>query len=285
MKPQRNIPDWIRTAVPGGETYTNIKRNTQDRNLHTVCIEAKCPNAGECFCAGQATFLIMGGICTRSCRYCAITHGAPQPLDADEPRRIALSVQELKLSYAVITSVTRDDLPDGGASHFAECVSLIRKNSPSCRIEVLIPDFRKSAANALNVVLASKPDVVNHNIEAVPRFFTELRPQGDYLFSLNVLHRIAASGLPAKSGLMIGFGEERRDITATLQDLFSAGCTMLTVGQYLRSSKEGFPVKKYYTPDEFEEIRCEAEAIGFGKVLSGPLVRSSYHAEKTYAGN
>ena len=282
---KRQIPDWIRTTVPGGEIYTKVKRNTQGKNLHTVCIEAKCPNIGECFCAGQATFLILGGVCTRNCRYCAVSHGEPTAPDADEPRRIAESVEELGLSYAVITSVTRDDLSDGGASHFAQCISLIRKYSSACRVEVLIPDFKNAQADSLDIVIASKPDVVNHNIEVVPHLFPELRPQGDYNYSLNVLKRIAASGVIAKSGLMIGFGEERRDITATMTDLLNTGCSILTVGQYLRSSKDGFAVKKYYTPEEFKEIASEAEAIGFKKVVSGPLVRSSYHAENTFSGN
>ncbi|MGL4370592.1 MAG: lipoyl synthase [Spirochaetota bacterium] len=283
MKGQRSIPDWIRTSIPGGETYVKVKQSTQGKNLRTVCIEAKCPNAGECFCSGQAAFLILGSVCTRHCGYCAVSTGMPLPPDADEPRRIAEAVRDLSLSYAVITSVTRDDLPDGGASHFADCIHNIRAAS-ACRIETLIPDFRNAEPSALDIVFAAKPDVINHNIEVVPRLFPRLRPQGSYQHSLQLLHRISGAGFPAKSGLMIGFGEERSDIRGTLQDLKDAGCGSLTVGQYLRSSKEGFSVKKYYCPEEFEEIRCEAEAMGFKKVLSGPMVRSSYHAEKSFSG-
>jgi len=278
----KRLPEWIRTKVPGGETYVLVKKATEGKNLHTVCLEAKCPNVGECFCGGRAAFLVLGDICTRNCRYCAVSHGKPAVLDPDEPRRIAEAVSELNLSYTVITSVTRDDCEDGGASHIAACVRAIRKAAGKCKIEVLIPDFRYAGHNALDIILKSCPDVVNHNIEVVRSLFPELRPQGEYDYSLSVLHRISSSGFSAKSGLMIGFGESESDIVSTFEDLRRAGCSILTVGQYLRSSKEGFPVSRYYRPEEFLRLEVEAKKMGFEKVLCGPLVRSSYHAERTY---
>ena len=269
------IPEWIKMKVPGGENYVRLKRATV--SVHTVCLEAKCPNIGECFCGGSAAFLILGESCTRSCRYCAVRHGQPMPVDHSEPVRIADAVAELGLSFAVVTSVTRDDLDDGGASHFAACVAEIRRKIPSCGIELLIPDF-SGKSGALERIFESRPDIINHNIETTRTMFAELRPQGDYDLSLSVLRRIAEAGFPAKSGLMIGFGETPDDIERTMDDLLHSGCSMLTIGQYLRSHKEGFPVAKYYTPDEFNSIAEKAKLMGFRHVLSGPLVRSSYHA-------
>ena len=274
------IPQWIRMTIPGGETYARVKGASEGKMLRTVCLDAKCPNIGECFCSGHAAFLIMGGICTRNCRYCAVGHGTPLPLDMGEPQRIAEAVAELGLRYTVITSVTRDDLEDGGAAHFAACVQAIRAAVTSCGIELLIPDFRH-ADSALAAVCNAKPDVINHNIEVVRGLFPSLRPQGDYDFSLNVLRRTAETGIPAKSGLMIGFGETMEEIEETITDLYRAGCSILTVGQYLRSCKDGFPVVKYYRPDEFDEIADLAKRIGIRSVLSAPLARSSYHAERT----
>lgn len=271
------IPEWIKMKVPGGENYIRLKRATAA--VHTVCLEAKCPNIGECFCEGSAAFLILGDCCTRSCRYCAVRHGAPAAVDADEPALVADAVAELGLSFAVVTSVTRDDLCDGGALHFAACVAQIRKRMPSCGIELLIPDFRDKEG-ALEKVFAARPDIINHNIEAARSVFSALRPQGNYDYSLRVLRRIADAGFPAKSGLMIGFGETTDDIERTMDELKAAGCSMLTVGQYLRSYRDGFPVAKFYTPDEFNSIAEKAKRIGFSRVLSGPLVRSSYHAAR-----
>lgn len=285
MRVHQRLPEWIRMSIPGGGVYTHVKRAIVGKNLHTVCLEAKCPNIGDCFCSGRAAFLIMGNICTRNCLYCAVTHGKPEMPDADEPECLAAAIKELGLSYAVITSVTRDDLADGGAAHFASCVAKVKERSPQCNIEVLIPDFRYADSSALDLVLASSPDVINHNIETVRTFFPELRPQGNYAFSLSVIKRISDAGAVAKSGLMVGFGETDDDIAETLDDLLKVGCRILTVGQYLRASKDGFPVRKYYRPEEFDAIASRAKTAGFEKVLAGPLVRSSYHAEKTFRKN
>ena len=263
--------------VPGGKNYTAVRQAT--KSLHTVCIEAKCPNIGECACAGHAAFLILGDVCTRNCRYCAVRHGAPSDPDPGEPGRIAEAAAALGLSYAVLTSVTRDDLPDGGAGHFAACVLSLKERVLSCRIELLIPDFREKE-NALEKIFGAEPDVINHNIETAESVFRKLRPQGDYRFSLSVLRRIADAGFPAKSGLMVGFGETMDDIERTMNDVRETGCSILTVGQYLRSRKDGFPVAKYYTPDEFDSIRETARRIGFDRVTAGPMVRSSYRADE-----
>ncbi|TAL35187.1 MAG: lipoyl synthase [Spirochaetes bacterium] len=274
----RSIPPEYAISIPGGEEYTRIKRVIKEENLHTVCMEARCPNIGDCMCRGTATFLIMGPTCTRNCRYCAVSTGAPAPPDPDEPLRVARAIEKMKLTYAVITSVTRDDLADGGAGIFARTVSAVRERSPGCRVEVLIPDFMGSGADALDTVMRSRPDVINHNIEVVRPLFGELRPQGDYRHSLRLIERVAKSGIPAKSGLMVGFGESRLDVFDTMRDLRSAGCAMITAGQYLRSRREGYPVGRYYTAAEFDDIRAMAQSLGFESVQCGPLVRSSYHA-------
>lgn len=271
-------PQWIRYKTPGGPGYLNVKKCVSELNLHTICTEAKCPNAGECFSRNTATFLILGNKCTRDCLYCAVEKGVPDTPDTDEPSRIAEAVHRLGLKYAVITSVTRDDLADGGASYFAETAVRIRSIVPDCRIELLVPDFRDSLVQSLNIVKIAEPEVLNHNIETVKRFFPELRPSGDYLHSLELIKTASGMGFSVKSGLMIGFGETIDDITATMHDLFDSGCSILTVGQYLCPGKGGYAVKKYYHPDEFEEIRITGEKIGFKKVLSAPNVRSSYHA-------
>lgn len=281
ISPQhQRIPRWIKASIPGGEKYSKVKK-ALGTDIRTVCIEARCPNIGECFCSGTATFLILGDICTRNCGYCAIKSGEPSAIDEKEPERIAQSVKDMELSHVVITSVTRDDIPDGGANHFAQCVSSIRELNSACTIELLIPDFLHSVKNSLNTVIQSRPDILNHNIEVTKNFFTTLRPLGSYTLSLSVLSQIAESGIPAKSGLMIGFGESMYDIQSTLSDLLSSGCSIVTIGQYLRSSKNGFHVTKYYTPDEFDELKKEALKMGFKKVMSAPLVRSSYHAVET----
>jgi lipoic acid synthetase len=276
---KRNIPDWIKYKIPAGKTYARVKNTIAERGLHTICTEARCPNIGECFGNGTATFLILGNICTRNCRYCSVSKGEPMPPDEDEPLAIAEAVASLGLRYVVITSVTRDDLPDGGSALFAATLDAIRGAQPSCRIELLVPDFKNDMAGSMARIIHRRPDVINHNIEVVRRFYRELRPMGDYELSLRLLEGASESGIPAKSGLMIGFGEDLNDIEETLRDLHHAGCTILTVGQYLTPSREGYPVKRYYHPDEFKEIEIMAEDIGFMRVQAGPLVRSSYHAD------
>lgn len=272
------IPRWISLRIPGGADYVRVKGVIEREKLHTVCMEARCPNVGDCFCAGTATFLIMGDVCTRNCRYCAVRSGAPGPADPTEPERVARAVTDLGLRYAVITSVTRDDIPDGGAALFAATVRAIRGISPHCRVEVLIPDFGQSMETSIERVMEAGPDVINHNIETVGSLFPSLRPRGDYSLSLRLLARVASSGRPAKSGLMLGLGESMDQVRATLEDLRRAGCSILTAGQYLRSRRENHPVERFYTPDEFERVRELAESMGFGRVLAGPMVRSSYHA-------
>jgi lipoyl synthase len=275
---KRNIPDWIRFKIPSGAAYKTVASTVKAHSLHTVCVEAKCPNVGECFACKTATFMIMGDTCTRNCRYCAVGQDTPKPVDPDEPFHVAEAVTELGLKYAVITSVTRDDIADGGASLFADTVKCIRTKSPRCRVELLVPDFRPHMPRSLQEVIEAQPDVINHNIEVVKGFYDELRPLGNYNLSLELLKQVNGSNIPAKSGLMIGFGESMDDIRNTLEDLVHTGCRMLTVGQYLQSRRDGFPVVKYYHPDEFKQISEMAYTMGFDQVMSGPLVRSSYHA-------
>lgn len=278
----RTIPDWIKFSIPSGEQYKKVQQHVAGCGLHTVCLEARCPNIGQCFSKGHATFLIMGNICTRNCKYCAVTKGHPRPLDPDEPQKIAHAVEKLNLEYVVITSVTRDDLEDGGASHFVKTVEAIR-NTNSTRVEVLIPDFKYSLQHSLRMIADARPDVINHNIEVVKNFYTTLRPKGDYELSLKILAIVTGYGLIAKSGLMIGFGETLDDIIRTLQDVHSAGCRVITIGQYCSSHKGAYPVKKYYTPEEFKEIETIAYNIGFTKVLAAPMVRSSYRAGELFS--
>jgi len=241
------IPRWISLRIPGGADYVRVKGVIEREKLHTVCMAARCPNVADCFCAGTATFLIMGDVCTRNCRYCAIRSGAPGPADPTEPERVARAIAELGLRYAVITSVTRDDIPDGGAALFAATVRAIRGISPHCRVEVLIPDFGQSMETSIERVMEAGPDVINHNIETVGSLFPSLRPRGDYSLSLRLLARVASSGRPAKSGLMLGLGESMDQVRATLEDLLRAGCSILTAGQYLRSRRENHPVERFYT--------------------------------------
>jgi len=274
----RAIPDWIKFSIPSGEQYKKVQQHVTGCGLHTVCLEARCPNIGECFAKGHATFLILGNICTRNCRYCAVPKGTPAMLDEDEPEKIAKAVAALNLKYVVITSVTRDDLDDGGASHFAKTIKAIRRFSSEVKVEVLIPDFKQSVELSLATIMDERPDVINHNIEVVKNFYTALRPKGDYALSLKILAIVTEHGFVAKSGLMIGFGETLDDIVQTLREVYAAGCRVLTVGQYCASHKGAYPVQKYYTPDEFKEIETIAYQIGFTKVLAAPLVRSSYRA-------
>jgi len=279
--PRQAKPEWLKVRAPGSENYLRLKGLMRTLGLHTVCEEANCPNIGECWNHGTATFMILGDTCTRSCGYCNVTHGTPKPADVLEPAKVASAIRAMDLDYVVITSVDRDDLADCGASHFAATIAETRRRIASCRIEVLIPDF-KGEETALRVVLDAGPDVLNHNIETVPRLYRTARPGGRYDRALQVLDRSRthAPHIPTKSGLMVGLGEELPEVVATLADLRSAGCQIVTIGQYLRPSLANLPLVRYYTPAEFEELKRSALAMGFGHVESGPLVRSSYHAHE-----
>jgi lipoyl synthase len=274
-------PDWLKVKAPGSPRYIELKRVMGDLRLNTVCEEAHCPNIGECWHHGTATFMILGDVCTRNCPYCAVAHGRPGPLDPTEPGRVADAAERMQLRYVVLTSVDRDDLPDGGASMFAATVVEIRRRLPSCRIEVLIPDFQ-GKEDPLRAVLDAGPDILNHNTETVPRLYRAARPGGRYTRTMELLKRARAYAphIPTKSGLMVGIGEEWDELTATLADLRSVGCGILTIGQYLSPSPSHLPVERYYHPDEFEALKATALGLGFGHVESGPLVRSSYHAHQ-----
>ena len=274
-------PDWIRSRAPGGERFEHVRRTLRERGLHSVCEEASCPNIGECFGSGTATFMILGDICTRRCPFCDVAHGRPLPPDPDEPAQLAAAIGALGLRYVVITSVDRDDLRDGGAQHFADCIAAIREASPTTRIEVLVPDFRGRAERALDVLGQMPPDVLNHNLETVPRLYREARPGADYAGSLSLLRDFALRhpGVPTKSGLMLGLGETDDEVAAVLRDLRAHGVTMLTLGQYLRPGPGHLPVQRYVTPERFDAWRCLALELGFESAACGPLVRSSYHAE------
>jgi lipoyl synthase len=274
-------PDWLKVPLPNTREFIEVRGLLERLDLRSVCQEARCPNMGECFQSRTATFLILGNTCTRNCRYCNVQHGQPGPPDEREPAHLAEAVRALGLHYIVITSVTRDDLPDGGASIFACCAELLRKEIADCRVEVLIPDLQGNWV-ALERILASGPHVLNHNVEVVPRLFGELRPRGNYALSLELLRRAGADNRKAvtKSGFMIGFGETRDEILSLLDDLADVCCASLTIGQYLQPSAGHWPVAKFYMPEEFEEFRQEALQRGFKSVVSGPLARSSYHAAK-----
>jgi lipoic acid synthetase len=275
-------PAWIRAKAPTGPGVGRIKRILRDRQLSSVCEEAMCPNLGECFSHGTATFMIMGDICTRRCPFCDVAHGKPSPLDADEPRQLAEAISEMGLRYVVITSVDRDDLRDGGAGHFAACIEAVRAQTPQTTIEVLVPDFRGRMEPALAALANHPPDVFNHNLETVPRLYREARPGADYAWSLALLQRFKAQHpeVPTKSGLMLGLGETREEVEAVMRDLRSHDCDMLTLGQYLQPSRDHLPVARFVTPGEFDELRDAGEALGFSNVASGPMVRSSYHADR-----
>jgi lipoic acid synthetase len=278
---KRRHPDWLKVHIGGGEQYRNVKNLLRSAKLHTICEEAKCPNIAECFGSGTAVFLILGDICTRGCKYCHVTHGTPGPLNTHEPHEVAESVKALGLKYVVVTSVTRDDLPDGGASVFHETVQEIRRANTQCKIEVLIPDF-KGDETALQKVIDATPDVINHNIEVVEELFPLIRPEGDYWRSLAVLKTIKTKNkkINTKSGFMVGLGETTEQIHTTMQDLRAADVDFLTIGQYLQPTKHHAAISKYYTPEEFATFKTHALQLGFQHVESGPLVRSSYHAEK-----
>jgi lipoic acid synthetase len=276
-------PAWIRVKAPSaGSRFTEIKSILREQRLHTVCEEASCPNIAECFGGGTATFMILGDICTRRCPFCDVAHGRPLAPDAEEPAHLAETIARLELRYVVITSVDRDDLKDGGAAHFVECVSLIRKTSPRTSIEILVPDFRGRLERALEILAAAPPDVMNHNLETVPRLYKRARPGGDYEHSLELLSRFRKSSpsIPTKSGLMVGLGETDDEILAVMRDLRASGAAMLTIGQYLAPSPHHLPVERYVHPDTFAMFEREAMAMGFRHAAVGPLVRSSYHADR-----
>jgi lipoyl synthase len=274
-------PEWLKVRAPGSENYKRLKGIMRDLGLHTVCEEANCPNIGECWHHGTATFMILGDTCTRSCGYCNVVHGRPKPPDADEPVKVASAIHAMALDYVVITSVDRDDLDDCGAGHFARTIAETRGRIPACRLEVLIPDFKGEEAS-LRTVLDAGPDVLNHNIETVPRLYRTARPGGKYPRALELLDRSRtyAPGIPTKSGLMVGLGEEWDEVVGTLRDLRDAGVQIVTIGQYLRPSLANLPMARYYTPSEFAELKRLGLEMGFGHVESGPLVRSSYHAHE-----
>ncbi len=278
----QRIPPWVRRKLPGGEVYFRVRKTLRRRGLYTVCEEARCPNVAECWGAGTATFMIMGDICTRKCGFCAVKHGRPFPLDPQEPKKVAEAAAELDLSYVVITSVTRDDLPDGGARHFLNTIEEVRKALPSAGIEVLIPDFAGKEEN-LRVLLEEPPSVLNHNIEVPISLYPKIgRPENFYRRSLKVLEFYAKNSLITKSGIMLGLGESEEDIVTALKDLVNAGVKILTIGQYLQPGFENLPVEKYYSPEEFEGWKKVALGLGFLAVEAGPLVRSSYRAEELY---
>ena len=279
--PRGGKPEWLKVRAPGSENYHRLKGLMRTLGLHTVCEEANCPNIGECWHHGTATFMILGDTCTRSCAYCNVTHGAPKPPDAEEPVKVASAIHAMELAYVVVTSVDRDDLPDGGATHFARTISETRARIPACRIEVLIPDF-KGDESALRIVLDAKPDVLNHNIETVPRMYRLARPGGRYDRALQVLERSRAYApdIPTKSGLMVGLGEEWDEVVETLRDLSRVGCQIVTIGQYLRPSLANIAMSRYYTPAEFAELKRIGTGFGIRHIESGPLVRSSYHAHE-----
>lgn len=274
-------PDWIRVRLPASNAVTDLRKILRDNRLVTVCEEAACPNLPECFSKGTATFMIMGDKCTRRCSFCDVAHGRPDPLDPLEPGRLAETIFQMKLRYVVITSVDRDDLKDGGASHFSACLLAIREKNPGIRIEVLVPDYRGRMSVALDETAKALPDVFNHNIETVPRLYREARPGSDYAHSLLLLKtfRERFAGIPTKSGLMLGLGETNDEIRETLQDLRAHEVDMLTLGQYLQPSRFHLPVKRFVTPAEFAELGEYAKSLGFTSVASGPMVRSSYHAD------
>lgn len=278
-------PEWIRVRAGSGERFTEIKRTLREAKLHTVCEEASCPNIGECFGHGTATFMVMGDLCTRRCPFCDVAHGRPAPLDRDEPRQLGETIAKMRLRYVVVTSVDRDDLRDGGAAHFADCIRAIRSASPGTRIEILTPDFRGRLARALDALAAAPPDVMNHNLETVPRLYPQARPGADYAHSLALLADFKARHpeVPTKSGLMVGLGETMEEIVEVMRELRSHAVDMLTVGQYLQPSRHHLPVARFAHPDEFRALEAEALRLGFVNAACGPLVRSSYHADRQAA--
>ncbi|MEM7251849.1 MAG: lipoyl synthase [Pseudomonadota bacterium] len=279
-------PPWIRVKAPTSKKVTGLKSLLRTQGLVTVCEEASCPNLAECFSHGTATFMVMGDVCTRRCPFCDVAHGRPQPLDSDEPARLAETVSKMALRYVVVTSVDRDDLRDGGASHFAACIDALREHAPTVKVEVLVPDFRSRMHKALPHLSASPPDVFNHNLETVPRLYKMARPGADYAWSLKLLQsfKAACPDVPTKSGLMVGLGETDDEIVEVLRDLRAHDVDMVTIGQYLRPSKGHLPVARYLDPAGFDALADAGRALGFTNVASGPLVRSSYHADLQASG-
>lgn len=285
-KPLRK-PKWIRAKAPLGAEVQKLKSVLRSHKLHTVCEEATCPNLNECFSHGTATFMIMGDICTRRCPFCDVGHGRPNPLDEDEPKNLGKTVKDMDLNYVVVTSVDRDDLRDGGAGHFVECIREIRKQSPNTLIEVLVPDFRGRMDVALRILSDAPPDVFNHNLETVPRLYKEARPGADYQYSRDLIFEFKQRypDIPSKSGLMLGLGEEIEEVKQVMRDLRESNCDMLTLGQYLQPTLHHLPVKRFVTPEEFDALADYGYEIGFSNVASGPMVRSSYHADQQAIGN
>jgi lipoic acid synthetase len=281
IKPREPKPEWLKVRAPGSENYLRLRGIMRDLKLNTVCEDAHCPNIGECWHHGTATFMILGDVCTRACTYCAVAHGKPATLDIDEPRRVGEAVEKMALKYAVITSVDRDDQADGGAGIFAETIREIKRRLPECRVEVLIPDF-KGESKPLEIVLAARPDVLNHNTETVPRLYRAVRSGGRYSRTLELLDRsrTLAPGIPTKTGMMMGLGEEHEEVIEVFKDLRKVGVSILTLGQYLRPSDKHAVMTRYYHPDEFRELKRIAMGLGFVHVEAGPLVRSSYHAHE-----
>ncbi|MBU6505536.1 MAG: lipoyl synthase [Betaproteobacteria bacterium] len=281
-QPPLRKPEWIRVRTASSPRFSEIKSILRENKLHSVCEEASCPNIGECFSHGTATFMIMGDRCTRRCPFCDVGHGRPDPLDENEPQHLAQSIAQMKLRYVVVTSVDRDDLRDGGAEHFARCIAAIRATSPVTRIEILVPDFRGRLDLALDILGKTLPDVMNHNLETVPRLYKQARPGADYQNSLTLLKRFKAAhpDIPTKSGLMVGLGETDEEIIEVLKDLRRHDVDMLTIGQYLQPTLHHLPVTRFVTPERFRQFEAEAKALGFSHAACGPMVRSSYHADR-----
>lgn len=283
-KQKQSKPSWLKKSLPKGGDYQRVRRLLSTAGLHTVCQEANCPNMFECFSKNTSTFMILGSECTRSCRFCNVTPGSPPPVDPDEPLRVAKAALDLNLKYVVVTSVTRDDLEDGGASHFADTIKAIKSTLPDDpKVEVLIPDFQGNI-EALKIVVSAKPNVLNHNIETVPSLYPSARPEANYQQSLDLLKNVHAidDSMPVKSGIMVGLGETVKELEQTLSDLFNHGCDILTIGQYLQPTKAHLKVEKYYSPDKFKQLENIARHIGFKKVAAGPFVRSSYNAQDLF---
>ncbi|MGI9320200.1 MAG: lipoyl synthase [Thiogranum sp.] len=284
-KPLRK-PSWIRAKSPAGPAVQRLKKVLRENQLYTVCEEASCPNLGECFAHGTATFMIMGDICTRRCPFCDVAHGRPDPLDSNAPQQLAKTIKAMGLSYVVITSVDRDDLRDGGSQHFVTCIQAVRDINPKTQIEILVPDFRGRMQRALNILQQAPPDVFNHNLETIPRLYKKVRPGSDYQWSLDLLEQFKQihPKVPCKSGLMLGLGETIEEVEQVMQDMRAHHVEMLTLGQYLQPSKHHLPVDRFVHPDEFDSLRETARKLGFRQVASGPMVRSSYHADQQATG-
>ncbi|MBK8910614.1 MAG: lipoyl synthase [Chlorobi bacterium] len=277
--PVERRPDWLKVRIPTGETVAWLREMMRTKKLHTVCEEARCPNMAECWSAGTATFMILGDTCTRSCGFCAVKTGRPGTVDLDEPMHVAEAVMQMGVKHAVITSVNRDELPDGGSGIFAETIRQVRQANPDVRVEVLIPDF-KGNAESLQRIIDARPDILNHNTETVPSLYRKVRPQGKYQWTLDLLQEAKRQGMKTKTGIMLGLGEQRDELLQTMRDLAERNVDILTLGQYLQPTKKHLPVERFVTPEEFDELRIMGLNMGFRYVESGPLVRSSYHAER-----